>query len=222
MDKVFVLIPAFNEESSISKVVKDLKKNGYNNILVVDDGSSDNTTAVAEKAGAEVLTHIINRGQGAALQTGMSYLKDKASVVVHFDADGQHDPKQIPRFLKEIKNYDVVLGSRFLDKTTKMPLSKKILLKGAVWVSWAMTGLKLSDTHNGFRALNNKALRKIKLKQDDMGHATEILDEIKINKLKYKEVPVTIKYTSYSMSKGQSVFNSLKILYHNFHHKFIK
>ena len=222
MDKVFVLIPAFNEEYSIGKVVKDLKKNGYENILVVDDGSSDNTKEAAEKAGAFVLRHVINRGQGAALQTGMSYLKDKADAVIHFDADGQHDPRQISRFLKKIKRYDIILGSRFLDHSSNVPLSKRVLLKAAIIVSFVMTGLRLTDTHNGFRALNKKALQRIHLNQDDMAHATEILDQIKSNNLKYCEVPVTIKYTRYSMRKGQSVFNSVRILLKNFYHKFIK
>ena len=222
MDKVFVLIPAFNEEFSIGKVVKDLKKNGYENILVVDDGSSDNTKEAAEKAGALVLRHVINRGQGAALQTGMSYLKDKADVVIHFDADGQHDPRQISRFLKKIKRYDIVLGSRFLDSSSNVPLSKRVLLKAAIFVSFVMTGLRLTDTHNGFRALNKKALQRIYLNQDDMAHATEILDQIKSNNLKYCEVPVTIKYTRYSMSKGQSLLNSVRILLKNFYHKFIR
>ncbi|MFT4311122.1 MAG: glycosyltransferase family 2 protein [Candidatus Woesearchaeota archaeon] len=220
--KAYILIPAYNEEKSIGRVIEDLKKEGYKDVLVVDDGSKDDTSKIAKSKGAVVLRHLINRGQGAALQTGMSYLKDKADVVVHFDADGQHDARQIKRFLAKIKKFDVVLGSRFLDDTTKLPFSKRVMFKGALFVSFFMSGLWLSDTHNGFRALNKKALNKIYLKQDDMAHATEILEQIKINKLKYAEVPVTITYSNYSMNKGQSVFNSVKILFKNFYFKFLK
>jgi glycosyltransferase involved in cell wall biosynthesis len=212
--KTFIVIPAYNEEKSIAKVIKDLKKGGYNDIVVVDDGSKDNTYSAAEKAGADVLRHFINRGQGAALKTGVDYaLMQRADMIVTFDADGQHLVSEIKRMTQPIVKgeVDVTLGSRFLDGKTKLPLKKRMVLKGAVFFMWLMYGIKLSDAHNGFRALSRKAAQKIEIKADRMEHASEIVEEIHKRRMRFKEIPVTIKYTDYSVKKGQSVWNSLRI-----------
>jgi len=212
--KTFIVIPAYNEEKSIAKVIKDLKKGGYNDIVVVDDGSKDNTFSAAEKAGADVLRHFINRGQGAALKTGVDYaLMQRADMIVTFDADGQHLVSEIKRMTQPIVKgeVDVTLGSRFLDGKTKLPLKKRMVLKGAVFFMWLMYGIKLSDAHNGFRALSRKAAQKIEIKADRMEHASEIVEEIHKRRMRFKEIPVTIKYTDYSVKKGQSVWNSLRI-----------
>ena len=212
--KTFIVIPAYNEEKSIAKVIKDLKKGGYNDIVVVDDGSKDNTYSAAEKAGADVLRHFINRGQGAALKTGVDYaLMQRADMIVTFDADGQHLVSEIKRMTQPIVKgeVDVTLGSRFLDGKTKLPLKKRMVLKGAVFFMWLMYGIKLSDAHNGFRALSRKAAQKIEIKADRIEHASEIVEEIHKRRMRFREIPVTIKYTDYSMKKGQSVWNSLRI-----------
>ena len=212
--KTFIVIPAYNEEKSIAKVIKDLKKGGYNDIVVVDDGSKDNTYSAAEKAGADVLRHFINRGQGAALKTGVDYaLMQRADMIVTFDADGQHLVSEIKRMTQPIVKgeVDVTLGSRFLDGKTKLPLKKRMVLKGAVFFMWLMYGIKLSDAHNGFRALSRKAAQKIEIKADRMEHASEIVEEIHKRRMRFREIPVTIKYTDYSVKKGQSVWNSLRI-----------
>lgn len=214
--KIWFAIPAFNEEKSIAKVIKDLKSAGYKLIVVVDDCSTDNTYKEAKKKKIIVLKHIINRGQGAALRTGIDYaLKKRAEFIVTFDSDGQHRVEDLPAMLKPVVNgeVDVALGSRFLRKT-KMPFSRRFLLKGSIIVQWVFYGIRLSDAHNGFRVLNRKAAKKIKITSDRMEHASEILEEIVKKKIKYKEVPVTIRYTGYSMRKGEGTyFGAIKILF---------
>ena len=214
MQKIFIVIPAYNEKNSISHVVDGLLREGYKDIVVVDDCSTDSTARVAEKAGAVVLRHIINRGQGAALRTGMDYAIMKgADIIINFDADGQHNPKEVKDLVRPIikKESDVALGSRFLKKGSNIPLAKKIVLKLGVLFTFIFSGIWLTDTHNGFRALSRKAAQMIEIKQDRMEHASEIIDQIKRKRIKYTEVPVTIMYTPYSVKKGQSALNSIRI-----------
>jgi glycosyltransferase involved in cell wall biosynthesis len=211
-----IIIPAFNEENAIAKVIQDLKQNEHHNILVIDDGSRDQTSKIAKENGARVIRHPINRGQGAALQTGMEYaIKNGVETIVHFDADGQFLAEDIKHILEPIREgYDVALGSRFLEKKPQnIRFSKKLTLKGGILFTNFFSRVKLTDTHNGFRALTKEAAQKIIIKQDGMAHASEIIDKIKKNNLKYKEVPVTVIYSDYSLTKGQSVFNSFKIVF---------
>ncbi|MEM4336805.1 MAG: glycosyltransferase family 2 protein [Candidatus Woesearchaeota archaeon] len=214
--KTYIVIAAYNEEKSIAKVIDDLKNHGYKNIIVVDDGSSDKTYEIAKKKNVYVLKHIINRGQGAALKTGIDFALSKgADIIVTFDADGQHLAEDIENVIKPIANkeVDVVLGSRFLNKKVKVPFLKMLILKGGVIFTWVFSGIKLTDTHNGFRAFSRDAAKKIKITQDKMEHASEIIDEIAKKKIKFKEVPVKIIYSEYSKAKGQSIFNSIKIAF---------
>jgi len=214
--RIFFVIPAFNEEKSIGRVLKELKSAGYKNIIVVDDCSKDNTYDEAKKQGVVVLKHIINRGQGAALRTGMDYaLRKGAEYIVTFDSDGQHRVEDLPGMLGPVirGEVDVTLGSRFLRKT-KMPLSRRVLLKGSVLVQWLFYGVRLSDAHNGYRVLSRRAAKQIKIGSDRMEHASEIVEEIVKKKIRYKEVPVIIKYTGYSMRKGAGSFlGALKVLF---------
>lgn len=187
-------------------------------VIVVDDCSSDASKEILGNLPIHYLRHSINLGQGAALQTGMDFALQKgADIVIHFDADGQHPANEIPELIQPILDgkCDVVLGSRFLDKTKieNIPFKKRILLKMACWVNGWITGLWLTDAHNGFRALNRKALQNIYLTENRMAHATEILSLIKKNNLRVKEIPVTISYTEYSMQKGQSMWNAVNILF---------
>lgn len=215
MAKIFIVIPAYNEEKVIGKVITDIKKEGYRNIIVVDDGSVDKTSDVAKKKGATVLRHILNLGQGAAIETGLEYCrKVGADIVVTFDADGQFKTNEIKKVIKPIinKKTEVVLGSRFLGKTVNIPFSKKLTLKAAVIFTDIFSNIKLTDTHNGFRAFSKNALNKIFINHSGMAHASDIIDQIKRYNLKYQEVPVTVLYTDYSLKKGQSIFNSIRIL----------
>ncbi|MBD3355004.1 glycosyltransferase [Candidatus Woesearchaeota archaeon] len=212
--KKFIVIPAYNEEKVIKRVISDLKEHNYENIIVVDDCSKDNTSKIALKQGAVVLNHIVNRGQGAAIKTGIDYsLKKDADIIITFDADGQHRAEDIESLIKPIKKgeADICLGSRFLDNRSNVPLYKKVVLKCGIYVIRAMYGIKLTDVHNGLRAMNRKAAKKIEIKSNRMEHASEILEEIKKKKLRYKEIPVVIRYTDYSKKKGQSSWNALKI-----------
>lgn len=220
--KLWIVIAAYNEQHSIGQVTKELADAGYKNVVVVDDGSADRTSAIAKKYTKHVVRHAINRGQGAALKTGIDYaLAHDADIIVTFDADGQHRVQDIPAMIAPIERgeVDVTLGSRFLKSGSNVPFFRKLLLKGGAWVIGLLYGIKLSDSHNGFRALSEKAAEKIDITMDRMEHASEILSEIKKKKLKYKEVPVVIKYTKYSMEHGQSSWNSLKILYKTILHR---
>ncbi|MBW2988357.1 glycosyltransferase family 2 protein [Candidatus Woesearchaeota archaeon] len=215
MKNIFVVIPAFNEERKIERVLQGLKEHGYSNIIVVDDGSSDNTSKIAKKAGAVVLRHVINRGQGAALKTGIDYaLEEGADIIVTFDADGQHNPADLAALIKPVKSgeADIALGSRFIKSDSNTPFVRKLFLKGGAILFRVLYGIKLTDSHNGLRAMNRKAASSIEITCDDMAHASEIVEEVAKHKLRYKEVPVTITYTDYSLSKGQSTLNSIRIL----------
>jgi glycosyltransferase involved in cell wall biosynthesis len=213
---VYITIPLYNDEKMITKVIKDLNSNGYNNIVVVDDGSKDNGYEVVKNnTDVIVAKHIINRGQGAALQTGMEIAIERgAKYIVHFDSDGQHDVKDLDKMLKTLEegNYDIVLGSRFLQEN-KIPFIKKVVLKLGIVFTYILSGIWLTDVHNGLRVMTADTAKKLMLQHDRMEHASEILDKVKVLNLEYAEVPVTIHYTKYSMSKGQSIFNSISIAF---------
>lgn len=205
--KIFIIIPAYNEARTIGNVIDNLKRQGYHNIVVVDDFSKDNTEKISLQKGAVVLRHVINRGQGAALATGNEYaLRNGADIIVHFDADGQMQAEDIPEMIKPIieKKADITLGSRFLGKKSlNMPKSKKItLFLGNLWLR-LFYGVRLTDSQCGFRVMSKKAAHEIEINQDKSEHASEILIEIFKKKIRYKEVPVTIKYTEYSKQHTQ-------------------
>lgn len=213
--KTLVLIPAYNEGAKISEVVTDVKAHGFD-VLVVDDGSADQTVFLSRANGARVLAHKINRGQGAALKTGIEYAKcHNYELVVFFDADGQMQAKEIKNLIKPILNgsVEVVLGSRFLGATINMPLVKLLLLQLALIFTKITTGLRVTDTHNGFQAWTISALNKINLTQDRQAYASELLAEISEHQINHQEIPVTIVYTDYSRKKGQSIFNAFNILF---------
>ena len=211
--KVVAVIPAYNEEKKVGEVVSALLPY-VSEVIVIDDGSSDHTATVASAAGALVYRFSINRGQGAALRAGFKKALERAAdIIITFDADGQFDPADVPRLVSPIiKNEaEAVLGSRNLG-TNNMPTMKKVLLSGAIKLTNLISGLSLSDTHNGLRAFSRGALEKLNLSQDRMAHASEIIDQIAEYKIKYVEVPVTLRYTEYSLKKGQNLFDYLKIL----------
>jgi glycosyltransferase involved in cell wall biosynthesis len=205
MNKVFVIIPAHNEEELIESVLHNFTTTNYH-VVVVDDGSTDNTAEKVIQSGAILIRHPINLGQGAALQTGIDYaIKHGASHIVTFDADGQHDFHDISTMLDILdrENLDIVLGSRFLGTTKNMPLSRHILLKLACWFTRMSSGLPVTDAHNGLRVFKTSVARQLRLYQPRMAHATEIIYKIRSSHLKFREVPVTTYYTEYSKKKGQ-------------------
>lgn len=211
---VWVVIPLYNEATVIAEVVEGLLL-AFSNVVCIDDGSADGSGAIARAAGARLVTHPINLGQGAALQTGFEYaLERDARYVVTFDADGQHRVVDAAAMVDRARRDDlaIVFGSRFLDDRTKPGLLKRIVLKTAVAVTNWTTRTKLTDAHNGLRVIRDDALRKFKLKQDRMAHGTEIVVKLGRTGLPYAEHPVEVLYTDYSKAKGQSLLNSVNIL----------
>jgi len=217
---VWIVVPAYREASTIASVVSSLRAAGDYHVCVVNDGSPDATGTLALAAGAHVLQHIVNLGQGAALQTGISYaLANGAEYVCTFDADGQHAPEAISDLLAALASSgaDVALGSRFLKEKSAVPLLRRLLLKAALAFTRMHAHLRVTDTHNGLRAFTRRAAQLIRIEQPGMAHASEILQKIGLTGLSFVEVPVTVSYTQYSKKKGQSGFDSIKILFDLFY-----
>lgn len=217
MNDVCVVIPVFNEEKTLNDVLNSLAPYHYL-IVVVDDGSNDNTYEIAQSHDVHLLRHLCNLGQGAALQTGISYALTLFDVkfIITFDSDGQHQASDIPKLVDALikEESDVVLGSRFMVGATAENISflRKITLKLAILITKLTTGLKITDTHNGLRAFTVEAAAKIKITQNRMAHASEILQQISKFKLKYCELPVNVLYTQYSKLKGQSLLSGIDII----------
>lgn len=213
----YVVIAAFNEAQVIRGVVTEVAAQGYP-VVVVDDGSRDETFTHARSPGVTVLRHAVNLGQGAALQTGIEYaLRRGARHIVTFDADGQHSVEDIPALVAALATHDIALGSRFLGKqVVGASRGRKVLLRSATALSNRMSGMKLTDAHCGLRAFRATATPALCITQDRMAHASELLRKIHTSGLRVVEVPVTIKYTEHSMSKGQGGFQAIRILFDYF------
>jgi polyprenyl-phospho-N-acetylgalactosaminyl synthase len=213
--KTVAIIPAYNEGPRIKNAINDIKPH-VDAVIVVDDCSDDDTYIAARDQGVHVLRHIVNRGQGAALQTGTDYALNNlgAEIIVHFDADGQMVGEEARGLIDLIEKdeADIVLGSRFLGRTIEMPLKRYFTLKLALLFTIIVSGLYLTDTHNGYRALSKKAANALRISLDRSAHASEILDLIKVKKLRHKEHPVTIRYTQDTLKKGQSFSSSFTIV----------
>jgi len=212
--KVFIVIPAFNEEKTISKLVSKLKESGYHNVVVISDASEDKTAKKAKNLGAKVLVLPINRGVGGALRTGFEFsLSQGAEIIVMMDADLQHKVSDIKKLIKPIfKNkVDVVLGSRFLTKA-RVPFLRRLGNIFGNFITYLIYGLKVSDSQSGFRAFRASALEKMELRGNRFEICTEMIGEIKRLGISYKEVPISVSYTKYSLSKGQSLKNGIKTL----------
>ncbi|MHA7281694.1 glycosyltransferase family 2 protein [Arthrobacter sp. TMS2-4] len=215
MSRTWIVIPLFNEASIIGSVVEELLLT-FPNVVCVDDGSTDASADAAGRAGAIVVEHPVNLGQGAALQTGIEYaLQDpQMTSVVTFDADGQHRVTDAAAMVGRVESgeADVVLGSRFLDSRTQIgPLKRLVLRTAALQIRWS-TGLPLTDAHNGLRAFDRHVASHIQITQNRMAHASELIEMISAMKPRWTEHPVEIIYTEYSKSKGQSLLNSVNIV----------
>jgi glycosyltransferase involved in cell wall biosynthesis len=211
---VCVVVPAYNEEAVVEQVIGRLKRNHYE-VVVVDDGSTDRTANIAGAAGAIVVRHPINLGQGAALQTGIEFaLSRGADILVTFDADGQHSSGEIAKLVHtlDVENADFALGSRFLGTTINAPPVRKIVLRAAAHFTRFTIGIKITDAHNGLRAMTRRGASAIRLRQNRMAHASEILSQIACSELRYVEVPVTIEYSPYALKKGQKLGQLFVIL----------
>lgn len=212
-ENVFIVIPAYNEAERIADVVRSLRALAFEHVVVIDDGSDDDTRRLAREAGATVLEHALNRGQGAALETGTQYARRQgADVVVHFDGDGQFNPHDIAPAIAALGagTHDVVLGSRFLDDRSRdMPrLKRNVLLPLGRIINRLLTGVTLTDAHNGFRVLGTRALEEISIVHDGMAHNSDIIAQIRRKKLRFIEHPVEVRYYEF----GQGVSGGLKIV----------
>ncbi|MFC7376332.1 glycosyltransferase family 2 protein [Brachybacterium sp. GCM10030267] len=214
-ESTWFVVPLFNEGAVVGDVIRDLRMR-YPLVVCVDDGSQDDSAAIAAEAGAAVVRHPYNMGQGAALKTGIDYaLRDPGMrQVVTFDSDGQHQVDDAASMIamREAEGVDIVLGSRFLDARTQPGLLKRMVLRGAVWYSNLTSGVRLTDAHNGLRVIGREACEKLTIEQNRMAHASEIVEEIGRHGFTVREHPVHILYTDYSRSKGQSMLNSVNIV----------
>ena len=210
----YIIVPAYNEGKVIRSTVEDLQRS-FSNIVVVNDGSTDDTLTVLRDLGVTTISHLINIGQGAALQTGITYaLRRGANAIVSFDADGQHQVSDVVGMLKvlEKQDCDVVLGSRFLGSTQGISAGRKLLLRAAVIFSNLTTRVRLTDAHNGLRVMSRQAAACLDITQFGMAHATEIIQQFHAAGMRIREHPVTIHYTDYSRAKGQRSLNAINVL----------
>lgn len=217
--RVIAVIPAFNEESRIGPVVRSVSERTHA-VIVVDDGSSDGTAEAARSSGAVTLVHAVNRGQGAAIRTGNeAALALGADVVVHFDADGQHDPDVIGRMVEPLVagETDVVYGSRFLGETPDgMPMGRRWLLRAAKVFSVVVLGVPegFTDPQSGLRAMTADAVRQLDFRQDRMAHCSELLMLLGRSDLRWREIPAKVYYTEETLTKGQKATDALRIVWH--------
>ena len=211
-----VVIPMHNEAEVIASVVHDVRRL-FDHVVCVDDGSTDRSAEVARAAGADVVRHPVNLGQGAALETGIVHAlaRHHAAFVVTFDADGQHDPDDAAAMvdLARRSGVQVVLGSRFLGNASGISRARRLVLGAAVRFTRLTTGLDITDAHNGLRVLRRDAAETVRLRLHGMSHASEVLAQVARQGLTYAEHPVTINYTDYSRGKGQRSYNALNIAF---------
>ncbi|MBI4138593.1 glycosyltransferase family 2 protein [Candidatus Uhrbacteria bacterium] len=214
--KVIAVIPAYHEAGRIEETVRSVLP-FVDGAVVVDDGSGDSTALNAAAGGATVVRHRVNRGQGAALRTGTEgALRMGADVIVHIDADGQHDPMSIPNLIAPLSTgeCDVVFGSRFLGKEAiGMPTSRRVLLSAARTFNAFAVGVprRVTDPQSGYRAMTAPAARAIDFRHDRMAHCSEILRLVTRSGLRWREVPVCVHYSSESLRKGQKPWDAARI-----------
>jgi len=202
--KIAVVIPSYNEGQKLQSVLENLQSSNYD-IIVVDDGSNDNTSQLLEKHSIYHTKHNANLGQGAALKTGTNIARKMGvDIVIHFDADGQHRLEDLKKIIKQFElntELEVVLGSRFLDNKTQFTKLKKVILRIAKIFTKSFLQLEFSDPQSGLRGIKISALDKLDWQSDDFRHCTEILNLIKINKLNFQEIPIIVNYDKYSQTK---------------------
>jgi glycosyltransferase involved in cell wall biosynthesis len=215
LDNVYVILPLFNESKVLGKVIDEVHST-FKNIIVVDDGSTDNSYDLLLKKDVTLIKHPINLGQGAAIATGFEHVKkiENAFAVITFDADGQHSIDDAKEFAKTILDCEeeIIFGSRFLGNEKNIPFVKRNVLKIATFITNIITGMKLSDTHNGLKAIKKSCLKKLDLDINGYAFESQLIYQISKHKISYRELPANIIYTDYSISKGQSIRNGFIII----------
>ena len=217
---VWIIVPAFNEAQVIGAVVADLRA-VFAHVVCVDDGSRDDTADIALRAGAHVVSHPVNLGQGAAIQTGVEYARRQpgAAVFATFDADGQHRVTDVVSMMERLSqgDVDVVIGTRFAGAAiSHTPPLKRLILRAAAWLSPSSRRLGLTDAHNGLRVFDKTIADHLNLTMNGMSHASEFIALIDENRWRVAEEPVEILYTEYSLSKGQPLLNGVNIVFDGF------
>jgi len=213
--QIWIVVAAYNEADRLETTLRDLLTTGVGQIVVVDDGSFDDTRSVAARFPVWTLRHPVNCGQGAAVRTGITFALDRgADVIVTFDADGQHDASDIPGLIAPIleRRTDVVLGSRFLGRAIDMPRGRRLLLTCARWLTRIVARVAVTDPQNGLRAFSRHAAREIRIAQDGMAHASEIVEQLPGRRLRFCEAPVTVRYTPETLAKGQCPWSAIRIV----------
>lgn len=215
LQKVYIIIPAKNEDPRIGGVIREIKDAGYNNIIVVNDGSSDDTEFISRAMGVDVISHPINLGAGAATQTGIQYaLSLGADIVVTIDADHQHFPSDITNLIDSLNRYaaDIAIGSRFLRKDNDIPISRLIYNRIANVITFCLTGLKMTDSQSGLKAMRSGFAKKCKIQSEGFEFCVEIIRNIKIHKASVIEIPIRVRYTAETLNKGQNLLQGIKTL----------
>jgi glycosyltransferase involved in cell wall biosynthesis len=214
--KIVIVIPAHNEEEYIRSVITSCQLMGYNDIVVVDDGSTDTTARIAKKAGAAVLSHVINRGAGAATQTGLEAARILgADIAVTIDADGQHQARDIKKLVDALIGHkrDVVIGSRFVQHGNEIPLMRRLFNSIANLITFFLAGIYLTDSQSGLKAFSKKALEIIQMTANGYEFSSEIIREAKYYRLSIEEVSASVVYTPYSLSKGQNLATGITTIF---------
>jgi len=217
---VWIVIPAFNEAAVIGEVIADVRA-VFDHVVCVDDGSTDGTGEIARRAGAHLVRHPINLGQGAAIQTGVEYARTQpgAKVFATFDADGQHRVKDLAAMIDRLSagDVDIVIGTRFgTHQGSRPPFLKRLVLRTAARLSRRGRRLGLTDTNNGLRVFNKKVADGLDITMNGMSHANEFIMLIDENHWRVAEEPVEVLYTEYSKSKGQPLLNGVNIIFDGF------
>lgn len=214
-NNVYIIIPAMNEASRIGSVVQGVKQLGYQNVIVVDDGSADGTGKKAREAGAEVIAHLVNLGAGAATKTGIEMALERgAEYLLTMDGDGQHFPEDVPRLIKVLVDHkvDCVLGSRFKEKNNKIPRNRILMNQVGNFITAIIAGLWVSDSQSGMKAFTADFARKLDFQFSGYEFCTEFIHLLHHNKASYREIPIKVHYSSETLEKGQSLKNGLKMI----------
>ena len=214
-DDVWVVFPAFNEATVIQSVIERTISSGFSNIVVIDDGSQDDTTEKAKEAGAYTISYCLNRGVGAVFQGALMYAKrNKLQHIVFIDADGQHFPEDIDKLMTKMEHSgaDIVIGSRFISNQKDVPYKRRLYNRVANMITF-LGRARVTDSQSGFRLLNQKAIEKISLELDNYAACTEMIWKAKKNRLHIEEAPIRVVYTEYSMSKGQNFWKGIQTGY---------